>query len=57
MSRPELHPDERLARLEARLDCVEATLERAEQLYLAFMGGAGRKVLRMLGVSLPEDPQ
>jgi hypothetical protein len=48
---------EQLARLEARVERAEATLERAEKMYLEFMGGAGRKVLRILGVSLPEDPR
>jgi hypothetical protein len=48
--------DERLARAEERLAAIEAKLERAEELYLKFMGGAGRKLLKMLGADLPEPP-
>lgn len=47
--------EERLARLEQRVERVEAVLARAEAAYLKFMGGAGRKVLRMLGAEVPED--
>ena len=45
---------DRLDRLERRLAAVEATLERAEALYLKFMGGAGRRLLKMLGADVSE---
>jgi hypothetical protein len=47
---------ERLARIEERLETLEAGFAKAEDLYLKFMGGAGRKLLRMLGAELPKEP-
>ena len=54
MSSQNAPPEERLAALERRLAAVEATLERAEALYLKFMGGAGRRLLKMLGADVSE---
>lgn len=46
--------DERIEQLEAELAAIKVKLERAEALYLKFMGGAGRRLLKMLGADVSE---
>ena len=45
--------EERLARLESRIEDVEQLVGKAFTLYEQFLDGAGRKVAKLLGVELP----
>ena len=56
MSPADTTREDRLDRLEQRLAAVEASLERAEAMYLKFMSGAGRRLLKMLGADVTEIP-
>ena len=45
--------EEKLARLEERVETVEQLVGKAFSLYEQFLDGAGRKVAKLLGVELP----
>jgi hypothetical protein len=53
----ETERDQKLAKLEDRVESIEATLAQCRDAYLKFMGGTGRRLLRMLGADTTGWPQ